>query len=371
MRNHRLLCVTFSLVAGLGLALPTAARAEKIKINDDTTLTLAALLQPQAAVVEDAAPDGGAGTDFYVRRVRLIVGGQLTERASFFFETDQTNLGKDGNWETSIFVQDAFVSLELAAGVSVHAGMLLLPFSRHNNQSAASLNGVDYHSSVIRFPAGSNRIWRDVGIETTADLAGGIVHLRGGVFNGVEGQIPPDGDPMPNQSDAPRLAAMARVNLLGVEKGMFYSGIHFSDTPILSVGLGVDWQSDAVIGSEGATDHLGLAADVFAEIPTTTDQEIVAQASLFRYDDGDTAPSTGLGFFAEAGYRIGWFEPIVAVEIFDSDQDASDLLSIQGGAAVFIDRHRTNVKLNVAGSRTGGDDAPTVASGTLQAQIFF
>ncbi len=352
--------------------VPGDAGAEKIVIDDDTTLTIAALLQPQAAVAEEAAPDGSAGTDFFLRRARLIVGGQLTKKVSFFVDTEQANLGKDGNWETSIFLQDAFLSLEPVTGLFIDAGMMLIPFTRHDLQSAASLNGIDYHARLILFPAGGNRIWRDAGLQVRADLAANRVHLRGGIFNGVEGLAASDTMPAArNESDLPRLAGHARWNVLGSEKGFFFPGIAFADAPLVSVGMGVDWQADAVMTEGMATDHLGLAVDVFAEIPTLADQEVIFQASGFRYDDGDLAPTTGMGFFAEAGYRIGRFEPIVAIDVFEADAPlgVGDFRGLHAGGAVFLDRHRTNVKLDVALIRQGdGDD---VVSGALQAQLFF
>jgi hypothetical protein len=142
-----------------------------IVIDDNTNVTLSALLQPQAAVAQNAAPDGSPGTDFFLRRARLIVGGQLGKVVSFFVDTEQANLGKDGNWETSVFVQDAFLSLAPTDSLTIDAGMMLIPFTRHGLQSAASLNGIDYHSKLILFPAGGNRIWRDAGVQVRADIA--------------------------------------------------------------------------------------------------------------------------------------------------------------------------------------------------------
>jgi hypothetical protein len=365
--------------AALGLAaLATLgarpAHAAKIVIDDNTNVTLSALLQPQAAVAQEAAPDGSAGTDFFLRRARLIVGGQIGTVVSFFVDTEQANLGKDGNWETSVFVQDAFLSLAPTDFLTIDAGMMLIPFTRHDLQSAASLNGIDYHSKLILFPAGGNRIWRDAGVQVRADVAGGIVQLRGGIFNGVEGTPMNDTTMTPekNGSDLPRLSGHARYNILGgPEKGFFYPGISFADHAIVSVGVGADWQADAVMNGTANVDHLGLAADVYAEIPTASDQEIVFQASGFRYDDGDGAKSTGLGFFTEAGYRIGWIEPIVALERFDGDaaMNAGDFTGYHLGAAAFVDKHKTNLKLDLAITQTDG--GKSIGQGTLQAQLFF
>jgi hypothetical protein len=356
------------LLTVLGTA--SLAGAEKIQLREDTFLTLGALLQPQAAVAEAAAPDGGMGTDFFVRRMRLIVAAQVVKGLSFFFDTEQANLGKDGNWETSIYIQDAFVSFEPVAGLAFDAGMMLIPFTRHNMQSAAALNGLDYHAKLILFPGGGNRVWRDAGLQVRADLAGERLHLRGGVFNGVEGAAPAtEAAPMRNRHDAPRVAGHARLDLAGREKGFFYSGISFSETPIVSIGLGFDWQPDVVMSAGGAADHMALAADVFAELPTVPGQELVLQATAVLYDDGPLAATTGKGFFAEVGYRIRWLEPIVAFELFDSDVEDASWRAFHAGAAFFIDRHRANVKVNGALTRQG--QGASVLSAALQAQLYF
>jgi hypothetical protein len=368
------------LPAALGAAFlltavtsPRAAHAAKIVIDDNTNVTISALLQPQAAVAQDAAPDGSAGTDFFLRRARLILGGQIGQHVSFFVDTEQANLGKDGNWETSVFVQDAFLSLSPTDFLSIDAGMMLIPFTRHDLQSAASLNGIDYHSKLIQFPTGGNRIWRDAGVQVRGDIAGGIVQVRGGIFNGVEGVAATEAMPVAkNDSDLPRVSGHVRYNILGgPEKGFFYPGIAFSDHAMVSVGVGADWQHGAVMNGMENVDHLGLAADVFAEVPTVTDQEVVFQASAFRYDDGEGAASTGLGFFTEAGYRIGWIEPIAALEYFAADgaANAGDFTGYHLGAAAFIDKHKTNVKLDIALTETAGGDQ--IGAAALQAQLFF
>jgi hypothetical protein len=299
--------------------------------------------------------------------------GNLTKRLSFFVDTEQVNLGKDGDWTTSIFLQDAFASFEIVPGVTVDAGMMLVPFTRHALQSAASLNGIDYHGKLIIYPAGSTRIWRDVGVEGRASLVEGKVLLRGGVFNGVEGVASDDTTMTPerNIGDVPRVAGTARFVVVGKEDGFFLPGIRFADVPTVSVGVGTDWQHAAIGTMDGPVDHLAFAADVFAEIPTAFEQAVVAQATAVRYDDGEGATTTGMGGFAEVGYRIGMFEPILSAELFaaDADADAGDFLGLHAGGAAFFDKHRANIKLDVA--RTESSGAEAVFSAALQGQLFF
>lgn len=352
-------------------AAPAPARAEKVFTRDDTTINLGLLLQPQAAVTQAAAPDGGPGTDFFLRRARLMLHGELTKRVAFFVDTEQLNLGKDGSWDSAAYLQDAFVSVQVTPtagpGVWIDAGMMLVPFTRHALQSAVSLNGLDYHGKLVQYPTQSTRVWRDVGVGARATL--GPVQLRAGVFNGVEGAAATPTTMARNAGDLPRVAGHARVSLVGDDRGFFYPGLQFAPTPVVSVGVGVDWQRGAIATMAGPVDHRGLAADVYAHVPVGRDQAIVAQATAVRYDDGTAATSTGTGGFVEAGFRVGRFEPIAAYEHFAADVAAGDLRAVHLSGAVFLDQHHTNLKLDVARVRAGTD--PRAWSATLQGQLSF
>ena len=78
--------------------------------DGDVTLKLGFLLQPQYEALEN-------GTDtkhnVFFRRLRLMAGGKLTPKLSYFIESDSPNLGKEdaaGNREADIFLQDAYLS---------------------------------------------------------------------------------------------------------------------------------------------------------------------------------------------------------------------------------------------------------------------
>ena len=345
------------------------AHAEELVQKDELKVNLGLLLQPQALVEQAAAPDGGTGSDFFLRRARLMLYGNLTSSVSFFVETEQANLGKGGDWSTSIFLLDAFGSVEVVPGVFIDGGLMLVPFTRHDLQAATSLNGVDYHSKLIEFPTGSQRIWRDVGVEGRAALADGMVILRGGVFNGVPGTAANmmTGVMERNDGDLPRLAGNARLVIVGKDDGFFLPGIRFSDEPTVSVGAGVDWQKGANASMTGPIDHLAFAGDVFAEIPVIEDQEVIAQATVAHYSDGAGVAATGTGGFVEAGYRIGRFEPLISAEKFNSDAAAGDYTGLHAGANAFFNKHKANLKLDVARVEAGGAAAKIVA--ILQAQL--
>jgi hypothetical protein len=119
----------------LGLAVP--AFAEKIYESGEKTLNIGLLMQSWMTVTQKGAQNKDDwGTDFYLRRARLIVNGTLTKDIAFFFETDQANFGKGGAWDQPMFVQDAFATFRFADEFMLDAGMIILPFSHQGVQGA-------------------------------------------------------------------------------------------------------------------------------------------------------------------------------------------------------------------------------------------
>ncbi|MBN1208382.1 MAG: hypothetical protein JXB05_26210 [Myxococcaceae bacterium] len=364
--------VSRALLVALLAALP--AHAAKITLSETSALNVGVLLQPQAQSVRRGAVDGERwSTDFYLRRARLMIYGSLNERISFFAETDTPNFGKDGNYDVQFFIQDAFVSFKVMDELTVDTGMILLPLSRHSLQGATSLLGLDYYSGVLLYPPGSNKVLRDIGVQLRGMLGGGKVHYRVGVFNGVEGlrRVDAAGNPQPvlNPSDWPRITAHARYNFLGKEEAFFFSGIAFAKEPVISVGLGADYQSRAVASINGTTDYRALSADVFVDWPLSEEQEVVFQTNLFRYDQGEDGAATGTGGFVEAGFRWNKVGLVAGTEVFNSTRPASDRFLIRGGVNYWLEKHQASVKLDLSSLKVG--DTPSVLGLTAQTQIFF
>jgi hypothetical protein len=367
------------------------AFAYKVQIGEDMVLNLDFLLQVQASFVENGAPSGEHWSkDFFVRRSRILLFGELTKSVSFFVETDQVNFGKNGDFSSPFFIQDAFMSFKPFEDLSVDAGLILLPFTRHSYTGAIALNGVDYHSKLIKFPEGSTKIFRDVGVQLRTVLLDKKLQARVGVFGGSQGVALEKGTTgqtitVSNPEDLPRVTAHARYALLGTEADLFPKGIYFTKEPMLSVGVGVDFvpsavlEKKAVVDGTGAVttkaelgDHLGMAADVFLDLPIGEDHELVFQATFLYYASGTGAKSSGLGLLTEAGYRIGSFEPVVAFDYFQSDADAADLLAIHTGLNWWIAKHQSNLKLDFGAEKAGDlGSADFVKSLTLQGHLFF
>jgi hypothetical protein len=362
-----------SAVCVLGAATP--AYAEKITIDEDTFFTIGTLLQPQFQIIEDGSPDEGVGTDFFLRRARLVLTGWFDQHIGFVFVTDQANFGKNGDFSTQFIVQDAVASYKFGPELTISAGFMLLPFTRNDFQSAGALNAIDFRAGVIKFlPTG--RAFRDMGVEVRGLIAQEKIYYRAGVFSGLAGKAATETTPEVNAKDVPRLTGHLRYNLLGKEDAYAFSGIYFATDPIVSVGVGVDWQMDA-LDSPDADRYLAMAVDVYADYPVNPDLEVVAQAAVIRYDGYPvgTGRDVGTAFFAEGGVRIQKVEPTASIEYFDGDIEGSRVITARGGLNYFIAKHNYNIKAEVAvpfvEENAAGVEPPSPIVGTVQAQLSF
>ena len=331
-------------------------------------------------------PEGdGPSFDLFLRRARLMLWGSATKELSFFIETDEPNLGRGGTFSTSTFIQDAFLTYAFMPEFKIDAGLMLVPLSHHTIEGATGLNTLDYHSDLIRFPAG--RIWRDVGLQFRGMLLDDLLHYRLGVFEGVRnGAVPAPATPPPtpppplNNLGLPRVAGHLRVNVMGSEPDFFLKGIYFSETPVVSLGLGADFQPNSVYELDGGRgNYFAVSVDAFAEMPFNAAQELVAKANFFHYAEGTSTigasnlPAGGIGFFVEVGFRHDFLEPLVFVEYLKARRDSLTIFAPHVGVNFWAMKHSFNVKTDLGyrqAERNGLPPTKDVIWNT-QGQVFF
>src|SRR5215813_13229956 len=100
-------------LAGCALLASTLACGQiTITNREDVSFNLGFLGQAWGDWNQTTSSNGTAAyqQNLYLRRIRLMVGGQLARDITFFFDTDQPNLGKTPKVLNSGFlVQDAFL----------------------------------------------------------------------------------------------------------------------------------------------------------------------------------------------------------------------------------------------------------------------
>src|ERR1700694_5067769 len=92
-----------SITAILAVALlSSSAQAVRVPVGEDSALNFAVLMQPRVELDDGFSPSGNLATDFYVRRARLNITGNLGKLLVFQLQADMPRIGFRGNYNTSV-----------------------------------------------------------------------------------------------------------------------------------------------------------------------------------------------------------------------------------------------------------------------------
>lgn len=387
------------------------ALAFEIKIGEHTNFQLNYLLQVHAQFAEGAADNGGWSKDFFIRRSRLVLRGDLWKNISFFFGTNQANWGKGGKWNSPLIVQDTIISFKVVEEFQVDVGLMPLPFSRANMLSMSNLNALYCHFNVIKFVPGSHNSYRDIGVQIRGNVYKKKLQYRLGIFTGAKDQ-PLQKDAQgnaikdnngkdalkSNPEQIPRFAGHIRYSFLGQEGAPYYRAMLFGKTPSVSIGGGFDYQSAVVMSKAATLDSkkaviekgiltgaYGLSFDVFADVPIGEKQEVVIAAAVFWYDHGNelaydtsgaatlkAAKASGFALSTEVGYRYDFAGAYLVADWFKGKRAKNDMLDIRGGLVFWIRQHSASVKMEFSGVQLG--DLATAKwnkAFTTQVQLYY
>jgi hypothetical protein len=363
IRNFSAAAIAVAVLMSI-LILPLQAKAEwAIKSSDGTSSIKFGILGQFQAETLTTADGNQTSKDMYLRRFRIVFGGNLMENLSFFADTEQPNIGKVGNsakgdkkgLTDSIFMSDAFATYSFSNEFKIDAGMMLLPLSHHAVQGATSLLGIDYgpYTFVYSDPTGS-RLGRDYGFEARGYLANNHFEYRLGMFQGVRGV---------NSINPERITARVVYYPFQAETGYFYAGSYLGEKKVLGIGLSADKQSD----------YKAYGADIFLDYPLASNDVVTAQVDYTHFDGGDfikTLPRQNV-IFGEAAYYFhkAKIAPFVQVNYENmADESLPDKHFEQVGLAYYIKGQTLNVKLGVG--KFGGDHLNNQTQVLLRVQAF-
>jgi phosphate-selective porin OprO/OprP len=242
------------------LALDSAANAPKdkpgvgagkdgfsIKTADGKfALRLRGLIQTDGRFfVSDSG--NAAVNSFFLRRARPILEGTLWKYLEFRLQPDF------GQGQTVLF--DAYSDLKLAPVLAVRVGKFKPPVGLERLQAASDIVFAERALATNLVPN------RDVGLQLSGEIAGGVLAYQAGVFNGVPDLGNGDGD----SYDAKDFAG--RLFLQPFHKGQLQ-------------GLGA-----GVAGSTGIERGTAL-------LPALASYRSPGQQTFFRYRSDGTAPNT-------------------------------------------------------------------------------
>jgi hypothetical protein len=321
------------LLAALALItlLPSTSKAVNVPLPvEGATMNITTIVQTQAMLTEHGTPDGtGWATDVFVRRTRLQINGDISSNWSYYFQVDNANFGKFGNYGGRMIVQDAFMSwapIGKTGGtvLYVDGGLLFHPFNKEVMTGIGTKFSVEGHPDLARgFPAGFFPGNRGIGLQLRGWALNKKVGFRGGVY---EGQRASAASTAVNPRSKPALAGLVNINILGTQEGSYiYQSVYFSKDPLLSVTVAGSYQAQALVVPKGTTDEKLVDGNVFLEYPLSEDVEVIASGSLYLYGNGAGSKDTGTGWSGDLAFRYKWFRPYISIEQFTSDDCPSDL----------------------------------------------
>lgn len=340
------------------IATPAVAQLT-ISAGSDVNIKLGILGQLQADSIDEPITDSHTN-NLFVRRIRLLAGGQVAPKVTFFIETDAPNLGRrvatGKNIEPSLIVQDALATFRVRDEFMLDAGLMFIPFSRNSVQSAASLLPIDYGAFTFTASAPTqSSTGRDTGFQARGYLLRKHLEYRAGAFQGTRDSV---------SSNAFRYAGRVQYNVFDTEDGYLYTGTYLGKKHVLALGGGFDTQKD----------YHAWDADVFLDRPLGRAGALTAQID-FNHFDGQrflAAIPKQRDLLVEVGYLLTAAKVTPFVQFADRDvanTATGDDRRTGVGLNYWWAGHNANIK--GAYTRLDTKGLPNRNEWTIQVQFFY
>src|SRR5947209_3910359 len=309
-----LLCLVSAASHAVSVPLP----------SKENTLNIVFFVQPQFQWNQNAAPTGtDSAYEFFVRRTRIAATGDIGTNWSYYFQVDNANFGKFGNFTSRMIVQDAWVAFGPFGTkgdnvLLVEGGLIFYPNARFTITSSANQPNIEGHPDMLRgFTSAVFPGTRSTGLQVRGWGLDKKIGFRGGIYEGVQ---PTSAATGPNYHHYPAFGLFVNADLIGSEEGSYlYQSIYFAKDPILSVSLAGTYQADALRVAKGLANQRSLTSTVFFEFPLSEQQELIAILGGYLYGNGSGSRDTGVGASLDVGFRYAFVRPYVSLEYFDSD----------------------------------------------------
>jgi hypothetical protein len=241
------------LAAGVLVVAPRSVKAQAIiKVNDSVSVRFGLLSQTWVDYTQNVRQDTSYAQNIFQRRMRFIFSGQIGSKLSFFFQTDNPNLGRTGPGfvkapASGFILQDGFVEIKPTPSniFMVDAGLQLIPLCRNCLASAASLLPIDYSTfSFLQSAATVSSTGRDLGFMIKGVFADQKIEYRVGVFSGARLPVVPVPPAVQTGSNSVRAAGHLTINFLDAELPSYVlPGTYLGRKKVFNIGGGFDAQS--------------------------------------------------------------------------------------------------------------------------------
>lgn len=343
--------------------IPAVATAQVTIKNEDVDFKFGIQGQLWADWNQDTAPGSqGYQQNLFLRRARILIGGDIGKDISFFVETDSPNLGKTPKNPTSGFMlQDAFLEWKPTKVFQVDGGLFLVPFSRNSLQSTLSYYTIDISPlTTVNNASTQSAALRDLGFQGRGFFLDDRLQYRVGVFQGERDS---------NARNSLRAATYLQYDFFDTETGYTFTGTALGKKKILAIDVGADKQ--------GA--YRGLSANLAADLPVRHGDEIGGQFQFFHYDGRQkfTAIPDQNDWFLEGAYYLHHFkaQPFTKFEsqTFVAPANAAKDLHRVGGGLNFYVRGQ-NLKWTLQYSHVLPENTRALKPAneiTMQLQLFY
>lgn len=263
LRDMRPSVRNYTLMLAL-ICVPVSAQI--VMKNEDVDFKFGVQAQFWGDWTQNPATQGYA-QNLYLRRARLIVGGDIGSDISFFFETDDPNLGKTPKTMNAGFlIQDAFVEWKVKDALRLDGGLMLVPFARQALQSPSSYYQIDISSiSTVNNTSTSSSALRDMGFQARGFFLRDHLTYRAGVFSGER-----DSD----ARNSLRTAGYLQYDFLDTETGYTFLGTALGKKKILAVDSGFDKQGT----------YRSWSGNIASDTPVRQGDEVGLNFQYIHYD---------------------------------------------------------------------------------------
>jgi len=356
-----------ALACAATLALATAPLGAQVQVkSEDVTFKFGVQGQLWADWNQDAtaASAGAQGyqQNIYLRRARLLMGGDIGKEISFFLETDSPNLGKTPKSPTSGFMlQDAFLEWKPTKALQINGGLFLVPLSRNTLQSTLSYYTLDIDSfTTVNNAATQSAGLRDLGFQARGYFLKDRLQYRAGVFQGERDA---------NARNSLRTAAYVQYDFFDTETGYTFMGTALGKKKILAIDVGADKQGS----------YRGLSANVAFDRPVNKGDEIGGQFQYFHYDGRQkfAAIADQNDWFVEGAYYLHRvkaqpFAKYAMQKFVASTNQTKDVNRVGGGLNYYV--RGQNLKWTLQVMRALPQNGSTTRASnevTMQLQLFY
>ena len=254
-----------------------------------------------------SATNSAGLSNFYFRRDRIVLSGQMTNRIGFFVDTEVPMDGQAGFNNRSMYLEDAYATFHMNSAIHFIAGKFKIPFSRENLEDCFAPLTMDRSLVLAYTPFVSSR---DTGVAMWGNLHNAMFQYRVMVSNGRQGAEQPSSKPM--------VTGRVTVSLLDPEYGYGYEGTYLGSMKVLTIGAAYEYQPDVVWYNYNTRTspkpYQAWTADIFWEQPFSTGTYTLSGAYMHYSTDhaidsaypDPTLPQTAQlqGYYIKAGYML-------------------------------------------------------------------